>query len=187
MFVKQKVAEKPVEKKESVNPLAEKRPVFLFQYQEPKEVPKPAEKAKEKEPEKIEKVPAKPMIDTDDESELKGWHDDSQPAQENAQPKPSIKEPSKEASKEVPKPSSKNAPMFEEEHNELMGWDKPHQQEVSYVPAKSNPLLGNPLVGGKGLGNRESQKERTKEVQKSSNETKKKNYELEEDLSGWNN
>ena len=120
-----------------------------------------------------------------------GWHDDSNPTIVNETQNLTL--PTKKKEEVKPKPSSKNAPMFEEESNDLMGWDNSDNPENPYIQVKSNPLQ----IGGKPIQTvihtKPNKMEETGGLKRESVQNTQKvqnarsRYEQEEDLSGWNN
>ena len=119
-----------------------------------------------------------------------GWHDDSKPPTIVNETQ-NLTLPTKKKEDAKAKPNSKNAPMFEEESNDLMGWDNSDTPENPYVQVKSNPLLGKPIQAV--IHTKQNKMEETGGLKRESVQNTQKvqnvrsRYEQEEDLSGWNN
>ena len=132
----------------------------------------------------------KPLFETDDENELMGWHDDSKvaPIEKSIN---SIQQAIEKTVTDKPKFNAKHTLMYEEDHNDLCGWENP-KEEISYLPRK-NPLLevksvavqkSQPFSHSKSSGvgvNNE-----TKESNIGTKPVKKNKFEDEDELTGWN-
>jgi hypothetical protein len=181
----------PLQKSNTFNPLLEikaNQEPFI-QKEKGSEMEKNVENEKSNN-EKSTQKQSKPLFEADDENELNGWYDDSKiPA---ITEHPSLSNPKKTNEIKI-KPTSKDAPMFEEDANDLMGWDSSQNQEMSYAPIKNNPLLANSLGSGKVVQTlfqskpSEVSSTHKKEPATQKSQMVKKKYEEEEDLNGWNN